>query len=137
VTSSWVPESPDPNSDIQFVLNDKYKQRETADISIKNVGKNAYLFDSCYDLLSFKNSSGEEFLIPEISGGCDLKITQTIRPGETAKLYSWDLDKCVDCNMGCLKSNPLDPGFYTVKAKFSIDDGKTFTVTEKKFEIVK
>jgi hypothetical protein len=112
-------ESESNGGPIRFVLTDPYAAGETIDVVIENVGPKAYMFESFYQacFLSYFDSSGRRFIIPP-GTHCDLLAEEPIRPGERKKLFSWNLDECVQDEWGCTKSRPLPPGAYTIKGRF-------------------
>jgi len=128
----------DPNSDIQFVLNDTYAAGETIEVKIMNRGRISYTFNPYYEAcyISYTDSSGRPFIIPP-GTHCDLIVSEDIKPGEIKTLFKWELDECVEDNWGCARSVPLPEGTYTLKGKFYSKFSIVSTVTEKSIKIVK
>jgi hypothetical protein len=118
-TTTAPAESESNGFPIRFVLGDRYEAGETIDVVIENVGPRAYVFQSFYQacFLSYFDSSGRRFIIPP-GTHCDLLAEETIRPGERKKLFSWNLDECVEDQWGCVESRPLPAGAYTIKGRF-------------------
>lgn len=133
-----IQEPADPNSDIQFVLNDTYTAGETIEVKIMNRGKVSYTFNPYYEacFISYTDSSGRPFIIPP-GTHCDLVVSEEIKPGETKTLFNWNLDECVEDRWGCVRSSTLPEGVYTLKGKFLTKDSRTSTVTEKTIKITK
>jgi hypothetical protein len=104
---------------IRFVLADRYPAGETVNVRIENVGRRAFLFQLYYQacFLKYFDSSGRRFMIPP-GTHCDILGEETIKSGETKKLFAWKLDECVKDRWGCVKSRPLPPGTYTIKGRF-------------------
>ena len=133
-----IQEPADPNSDIQFVLNDTYAAGETVEVKIRNRGRVSYTFNPYYEAcyISYTDSSGRPFLIPP-GTHCDVIVSEEIKPGETKTLFKWNLDECVEDRWGCARSEPLPEGTYTLKGKFYSKLSIVSTVTEKSIKIVK
>jgi hypothetical protein len=117
--------STEPTSDIQFLLQDAYPVGTRVVVRIKNVGDETYryepYFQACF--LSYSDSAGREFTIPP-GTHCDMLRPTPIRPGETRRLFTWNLDECTNDDWGCLASRPLEPGTYTIEGVFTaLDDG--------------
>ena len=124
--------------DIQFVLNDVYRVGELIQVKIKNAGQVSYFYTRRFAAcdLSYFDASGRKFLIPP-GTHCDLREYVEIRPGETAELFEWDLSECIEDLFGCVKSQPLPPGTYTIRGAFSsFPDGDLTTTAEAMIEIV-
>jgi hypothetical protein len=126
-----------PVSDIQFLLEDSYSQGDRVAVKIKNVGNVTYRYQSVYQacFLSYFDSNGREFIIPP-GTHCDILSWVPIRPGETKRLFMWDLDECTKDLWGCSRNRPLDPGTYTMQGAFRpLDEGSparagaTFEIT--------
>ncbi len=119
VATTAPAESESSGVPIRFLLGDRYGAGETIDVVIENIGTRAYLFQSFYQAcyLSYFDFSGRRFIIPP-GTHCDLLAEETIRPGERKKLFSWSLDECVKDQWGCVESQPLPPGTYTIKGRF-------------------
>ena len=60
-----------------------------------------------------------------------------IKPGEIATLFEWDLSECVDDQWGCVKSQPLPAGAYTIQGAFySFPDGDSTATAEATIEVI-
>jgi hypothetical protein len=88
-------------------------------VKIKNVGNATYRYQPLYQacFLSFFDSDGREFIIPA-GTHCDILSWVPIKPGETKRLFTWDLDECTKDAWGCSRNRPLDPGTYTMQGAF-------------------
>jgi hypothetical protein len=104
---------------IRFVLADRYPAGETVNVRIENVGRRAFLFQLYYRacFLKYFDPSGRRFIIPP-GTHCDILAEETIKPGETKRLFTWKLDECVKDRWGCVKSRALPPDTYTIKGRF-------------------
>ena len=124
-------------SDIQFAISDTHNVGEPVEIMIKNTGKVSYIFNPFYEActLSYFDSSGRRFIIPP-GTHCDLITEVELKPGETAFLFMWKLDECTEDNWGCLKSETLPEGTYTIKGEFKSYEPGITSVAEKTIEIV-
>jgi len=123
--ASQTAESSAPASDIRFRLLNAYEAGERIAVRIENVGEVAYRFQPYYQacFLSYFDPQGREFIIPP-GTHCDILGQATIRPGETERLFLWDLDECIRDSWGCVRSKPLDPGIYTIRGTFhSVGEG--------------
>ena len=112
--------SPSPQTEgIRFVLEATYEVAESVDVAIENLGPATYLYNQEYAAcdLTYRNQAGREFIVPP-GTHCDLIAPAEIRPGETKTLFRWDLDECVRDEWGCVKSEPLPPGEYTIAGRF-------------------
>ena len=144
-----VPESPSPtvtgsptatgaDGDIAFVLQDSYRAEETVDVKITNQSDRAFEYNSTgYEAcnLSYRDEPGREFIIPP-GTHCDLIAIERIMPGETVTLFEWKLDECVKDNWGCVRSEPLEPGTYTIEGRFRAAGGGPPAHAEAIFQIV-
>jgi hypothetical protein len=134
--SPTVTDSPD--RDIAFVLQETYRVEEKVDVKITNEGHRAYRYNSTgYEAcnLRYRDETGREFIIPP-GTHCDLIAFEEIRPGETVTLFEWQLDECVKDNWGCVKSEPLEPGTYTIEGGFRAVGGGPRAHAEATLEIV-
>lgn len=123
---------------IQFVLDDTYRVGERVQVKIQNNGQLSYfytrLFAACE--LSYFEASGRNFLIPP-GTHCDLREYIEIKPGETATLFEWDLSECIEDLFGCVKSQPLPPGTYTIRGAFySFPDAESTAIAEATIEVI-
>ena len=112
--------SPSPLGEgIRFVLADSYEVGERVDVAIENLGPATYRYNEAYAAcdLTYRDASGREFIVPS-GTHCDLIFMVEIRPGETQTLFQWDLDECVRDEWGCVKSEPLPPGEYSIEGSF-------------------
>ena len=129
--------TPSP-ADIQFVFDDTYRVGELMQVKIQNVGQVSYLYNraSAACDLSYFDASGRKFLIPP-GTHCDLREYVEIKPSETATLFEWDLSECIEDLFGCVKSQPLPAGTYTIRGAFSsFPDGDSTTMAEATIRIV-
>jgi len=132
------PSSPE-TGDIQFILKPTYKVGEKIEFKIRNIGKIPYSYNQEYPACDFSyfDSSGREFVIPPATH-CDMVVTVEIKPGETKKLFEWDLSECVLDDFGCVKSEPLPAGTYTIEGSFVSDaDSDSATETSATIKIIK
>ena len=117
--------SPSPESEgIRFVLEDTYEVGETVPVRVENLGPVSYLYNVEYQAcdLTYRDETGREFIIPP-GTHCDLIMIAEIKPGETLTLFRWDLDECVKDDWGCVESEPLPPGEYTISGRFERSGG--------------
>ena len=135
VDETSIPKAGEP---IRFVLEDEYALRERAVVKIENLSTRTYRYigtsyAACY--LRYFDSSGREFKIPP-GTHCDIIVNAELRPGETAKLFTWRLDECVKDRWGCVKRLPLPAGTYTIRGRFRAIDGGPPARPEARFWIV-
>jgi hypothetical protein len=127
-----------PSGDMAFALQESYNAREKVDVKITNRGDRAYEYNSTgYEAcnLTYRDEAGREFIIPP-GTHCDLVVIEQIKPGETVTLFEWQLDRCLKDNWGCVKSEPLEPGTYTIEGRFKAAAGGPPAHAEATFEIV-
>lgn len=125
-----------PAPDIRFVMHDAYPVGDRVVVRIENIGDVTYEYQFTYEacFLSYFDPQGHEFIIPP-GTHCDMLGKAPIRPGETRKLFVWNLDECVKDEWGCAKSRPLDAGSYTIRGSFRpVGDGSP-AQAESTFEI--
>jgi hypothetical protein len=122
---------------IRFVLEGRLSVGETIEVSIRNVGTRAYLYEFYYQacFLSYLDSSGRRFIVPP-GTHCDIRGKVAIHPGETKRLFGWRLDECVKDQWGCVRSRPLPPGTYTIKGRFKPEGGGRPVWATETFAIV-
>lgn len=127
-----------PRSDIQLLLEQAYPRGSRIVVWIRNVGDEPYRYQPFYPacFLSFFDSSDREFTIPP-GTHCDMLTTNTaILPGQTKRLFMWDLDECTNDQWGCVASRPLEPDTYAIEGIFKpLGDGPG-TRARATFEIV-
>jgi len=106
-------------TDIQFVFDELYRVGELIQVKIQNVGQVPYFYNGAFAAceLSYLDASGREFLIPP-GTHCDLVEYAEIRPGEIVMLFEWDLSECIEDQWGCVRSQPLPAGTYTIQGTF-------------------
>ena len=124
--------------DIAFVLQDTYRAGEKVAVKITNQGDRAYEYNSTgYEAcnLTYRDQTGRDFIIPP-GTHCDLIAIEQINPGQTVTLFEWQLDECVKDNWGCVKSEPLEPGTYTIEGGFRAAGGGPRAHAEATFQIV-
>ena len=69
------------------------------------------------------------------TGGNDDRLH--IKPGETATLFEWDLSECIEDQWGCVKSQPLPPGTYTIRGAFySFPDAESTAIAEATIQVI-
>ncbi|MEK7703184.1 MAG: hypothetical protein AAB317_04410 [Nitrospirota bacterium] len=120
---AWAEDAATPavetGGDLKLVLKEKYKMGDKVEVKMKNTGKISYLYNQkspACDFSYFDGAEGE-FFIPQAKG-CDLVITTEIAPGETKKLFEWDLSQCLQDDFECFKNESLPEGQYTIKGSF-------------------
>jgi hypothetical protein len=114
-----------PGGGIAFVLDDTYGFMDKIEVRITNRGERAYEYNSTgYEAcnLTYRDETGREFIIPP-GTHCDLVAIERIEPGQTVTLFQWNLDECVKDNWGCVKSESLKPGTYTIEGRFRAAGG--------------
>ncbi len=122
--------------DIRFVLRATYPVGDSVNVRIENVGDVAYEYHAPYAAceLTYRDASGRTFLVPP-GTHCDMITTLLIQPGETKRLFQWDLDECTKDRWGCVRSEPLDPGTYSISGSFRPANGGPPARTETKLTI--
>ncbi|HEX2031745.1 MAG TPA: hypothetical protein VHL78_10135 [Actinomycetota bacterium] len=123
---------------VRFVLQDTYRQGQRIEVRITNAGDRAYRYNaSGYEAcdLTYRFEDGEEFIIPP-GTHCDLIVIEEMAPGETVTLFEWSLDQCLKDQWGCVKSEELPPGRYTIEGKFKAVGGGPPARASASFEIV-
>ncbi len=139
IACSSAEDSPKGTADIQFLLHETYTVGEKVDVTIRNSGNVPYLYNQAYPAcdLSYVDSSGRVFRIPE-GTHCDQVVMVEIKPDETKTLFEWDLKECLVDQFGCVKSQLLPEGAYTIKGTFFADtDEERFAEAAATFRIVK
>ena len=124
--------------DIQFVLDNTYQVGELIQVKIQNVGQVSYFYNRAFAAceLSYFDASGRKFLIPP-GTHCDLMDYADIKPGETATLFEWDLSECIEDQWGCVKSQPLPTGMYTIRGTFyTFPEGDSTAIAEATIEVI-
>jgi hypothetical protein len=108
-----------PVPDIRFALDNTYLVGDRVVVKIENIGDVSYEYQFTYQacFLSYFDSHGRKFIIPP-GTHCDILGRAAIKPGETKRLFTWDLDECIKDVWGCQKSRPLRPGTYTIRGIF-------------------
>jgi len=127
-------------TDIQFVLDNTYRVGELIQVKIQNVGQVPYFYNRAFTAceLSYFDASGRKFLIPP-GTHCDLIEYVEIKPGEIATLFEWDLSECIEDQWGCVKSQPLPTGTYTIRGTFHTNttpEGGSAAIAEATIEII-
>ncbi len=127
----------EPPGPIAFVLDDTYRAGSTVDVKIANLGSETYVYNEMYEAcdLTYTDGSGRQFLIPP-GTHCDLVMMSELKPGETATLFRWRLDECIRDEWGCVESEPLPPGDYTIEGRFHPRDGGPPVPAEATFRVV-
>jgi hypothetical protein len=134
ITPTHTPTHP---PDLVFVLDATYRVGERVEVKLRNQGGASYRYNSTgYEAcnLTYTDQAGREFIIPQ-GTHCDLVVIDELRPGQTATLFTWDLDECLQDDWGCSKEAPLPPGTYTIAGTFERVGGGsataegTFTIT--------
>lgn len=100
-------------------MDDRYLAGDRAVIRLRNDGSIAYRYQTIYQacFLTFREASGRTFKIPP-GTHCDILSEGVLRPGDTVRLFEWDLDECVRDRWGCVKARPLAPGTYLIEGRF-------------------
>jgi hypothetical protein len=123
---------------IEFVLADSYRQGQRIAVRITNTGDRPYPYNaSGYEAcnLTYRFEGGREFIIPP-GTHCDIVLEKQIRPGETVTLFTWHLDQCLVDDWGCVESEALPPGRYTIEGSFEPVGGGGPSRPRATFEIV-
>lgn len=120
---SPTPSAGESATTLQFVLGDQVRIGQTVDLRLRNLDDRAYSYRYDYAAceLTYTDADGREFLIPP-GTHCDLVSDATIKPGQTVTLFKWKLNECVKDRWGCVKSEPLPPGDYTITGNFKALD---------------
>jgi hypothetical protein len=118
------------------VLDGRLSVGQTVQVSIRNVGTRAYLYEFYYHacFLSYFDSTDRRFIVPA-GTHCDIRGKVAIRPGETKRLFTWGLDECVKDLWGCVRGRPLSPGTYTISGRFKAAAGGPAVYAATTFEI--
>jgi hypothetical protein len=112
---------------------------EPIDIAIRNESDVTYHYQSyypaCYNLQFFDDSSEPrpypyadperderlllpgQFIVPR-GTHCDLIVEESLEPGQTAVLLTWDQDMCIKDEWGCVESVRVGPGAYRIRGEF-------------------
>jgi serine protease inhibitor len=134
------PSPPVAAGDILFEMEAEYQRGEPVEITIRNYSDTPYYYQSyypaCYNLKFFDDSperraypyadpSSEErlllpgqFIVPQ-GTHCDLISEESLGPGQTVVLLTWDQQMCIQDRWGCIESLPVEPGKYRVRGEFS------------------
>lgn len=137
VSSASTTSDSTSGTELQFVLDDEFQSGDVVQLQMKNVGERGYVYRTTYAAcnLTYTDSVGREFLIPP-GTHCDLLSNATIKPGQTVSLFKWRLNECVKDRWGCVRSEPLSPGTYTITGQFSpVGKGKEVEVAAS-FDLV-
>ena len=129
-SSASTTSDPGSGTQLQFVLDDEFQSGDVAQVRMTNVGERGYVYRTTYAAcdLTYTDIAGREFLIPP-GTHCDLISKATIKPGQTVSLFRWRLNECVKDRWGCVRSEPLTPGTYTITGQFSpVEKGKPVAV---------
>ncbi len=129
--------SPPAGEGIVFLLEPRYPMDHKVQVRIMNVGDRPYRYNSSgYEAceLTYRDKAGDEFIIPP-GTHCDLIAMADIVPGETVTLFTWHLDQCLVDDWGCLESESLPPGTYTIEGTFEASGGGPPAHAEATFEI--
>lgn len=105
-----------------LLFEETYPQRERIEVRMRNDGDKTYVHSEVYAAcgMRFYDADGYPFLIPP-GTHCDIANTDTIAPGETVTLFTWELTRCTVDHWGCAESAPLPPGTYHVSGSFHED----------------
>jgi hypothetical protein len=112
-------------------------------VRIANVGEGSYRYRlsvshrSQYAAcpLRYFDGAGRSFIIPP-GTHCDIVVYGTIEPGETKRLFNWKLDRCVKDEWGCVRSEPLPPGTYTISGRFKPENSGNSVRASTSFELL-
>lgn len=123
---------------IEFVLDDTYFQEQRIEVRLTNTGDRAYRYNaSGYEAcnLTYRFADGRRFIIPP-GTHCDLIMMEELTPGETVTLFEWSLDECLVDQWGCVESQALPPGRYTIEGRFKAVGGGPPARATATFEII-
>ena len=118
----------------------EYRLGEPVEVAIRNNSDVEYYYQSyypaCYNLEFFDDSqevrpypnadpvltqrylSPGRFIIPR-GTHCDLVGEESVAPGESATIFTWEQQMCIKDRWGCQESVPVEPGEYLVRGQFS------------------
>lgn len=108
----------------ETVVSSPLRKGQKLEVRLRNESSTVYVYNPDYQAcdMEYRNGSEGKFIIPP-GTHCDLVSYLPIRPGETVTLFAWELDECVEDEWGCVRSEALGPGTYTVKGSlFPIDE---------------
>lgn len=136
---STAPSSGEPSSGsaIRFLLHDTYAVGDTARVKIENIGDRPYRYQLSYAACSLRyfDGDGRRFIIPP-GTHCDIISHGTINPGQMKPLFNWKLDECVRDEWGCVRSEPLSPGTYTITGLFKPESAGKNVRASGSFELL-
>jgi hypothetical protein len=120
-----------------LLLGDRYQVGESVRVRLQNVSEDTFLYNPEYQAceMTYRDGAGRKFIIPP-GTHCDLVVIQELRPGQTVTLFTWALEECVKDEWGCVKSEPLAPGTYTIAGEFKRTGGGDPVEARATFEIV-
>lgn len=129
VTLRFLPPLQPPyvqDGDLVLLLNETYTKGERIEVRMRNDADKTYVFSAFYAAcgMGFYDAEGYPLLVPP-GTHCDIANTDTIEPGETVTLFTWDLSECTADHWGCAESEPLPPGTYHLAASFH-EDGERY-----------
>jgi hypothetical protein len=126
-----------PRKPLRFVLDKPLEEGGKTRVRLRNRSDVTYIYNPYYeacDMVYRELPSRRKFLIPE-GTHCDLVGKEELSPGETATLFRWDLDECIEDNWGCTKARDLPVGRYLMKGWFRPKDGGDWTRVRLAFRI--
>ncbi len=126
-----------PAGPLELVLNAEYEEGTKVPVRLRNTSGRSFTYNPDYEAcdMRYEDASGREFIIPP-GTHCDLISEEAIAPGETATLFKWRLDECTKDRWGCVKSEALPPGSYSIHGSFKPEGGGPAVRVEASFRIV-
>ena len=121
---------------LHFVLKDDLTVGGRTAVKLRNTGDESYIYNPYYEAcqMVFRVRNGRKFIIPE-GTHCDIVAEEEVAPGETVRLFRWNLDECVEDNWGCAKAKDLPAGRYVMKGSFKPEGGGDRVRVKKHFRI--
>lgn len=89
-------------------------------ILLRNGSTVPLAFNPTYEAcnLTYRAESGRTFIVPP-GTHCDVLHFSEVAPGRTVQIFEWSLDECVEDRWGCVRSEPLPAGSYSIEGKFA------------------
>ena len=122
---------------LRFVLDKPLEEGGKTRVRLRNRSNETYIYNPFYeacDMVYRELPSRRKFIIPE-GTHCDLAGQEELAPGETATLFRWDLDECIEDNWGCTKARDLPAGRYLMKGWFRPKGGGDWVRARLAFRI--
>ncbi len=129
-----------PGGEIMFDMAEEYRLGEPVEIIVRNNSDLVYYYQfqypACYNLQFFDDSqesrpypnadpvlkqrflSPGRFIVPR-GTHCDTIWEESINPGQSVTVFTWDQQMCIKDRWGCIESVPVEPGEFLIQGEFS------------------